>query len=146
MARKKKRDSNPSQFKIEKPGIIENSSISLIPDDTPLFCFKYFDYDLLRKNKQHETDLCFCFLEKLQRLSDLGWNGIRKSRRHDYGMEKIPITQIKLKKLPSIITPDIKNLHVFRAKKNLPFIGLQEKNIFHVLYIEPNFGVIYDHE
>lgn len=143
--KKKKKKKSLPQLNIEKPNIPEESRISLVSDDTPLFCFTYFDHEILKKNKQHNTDLCFCFLERLQKLSNLGWKAIMTSDRHGLGTEKIPIKQIKCS-LPSIITPDVQHLLVFRAKGLLPFLGLRDKNIFHVLYIEPNFGVVYDHE
>lgn len=146
MAKKKKKEKKPLQFQIEKPNILDNSSISLASNDTPLFCFTYFNHGLLKKNKQHNTDLCFCFLERLQKLSEHGWKAIMTSDKHGLGTEKIPIKQIKCS-LPSIITPDVQHLLVFRAKgNNLPFLGLREKNIFHVLLIEPDFGVVYDHQ
>ncbi len=60
-------------------------------------------------------------------------------------MEKIPIEKIH-PKLPSFITPDVKYLHVFRATgNNLPFVGLEMQGVFRVLFIETNFGDIYDH-
>lgn len=146
MAKRKKNNTKSLQFNIEKPGIPDKSSISLVSDDTPLFCFTYFDHGLLKKKKQHNTDLCFCFLERLQKLSEYGWKAIMTSDKHGFGTEKIPVKQIKCS-LPSIITPDVQHLLVFRAKgNNLPFLGLREKNIFHVLYIEPDFGVVYNHE
>jgi hypothetical protein len=49
--------------------------------------------------------------------------------------------------LPSCITPEVKDLHVLRANgNNLSFVGLQIQNIFRVLFIETNFGDIYNHQ
>lgn len=114
--------------------------------DTPLFCFKHFNYSLIKTHRKHTTDLCFSFLERLQILSNLGWNGIRQSRKHNYGMNKMPKKDIKIA-LPACVTPDVTELHVLRVdNSNIPFIGLQMGSIFHVFFIEPDFGVVYDHE
>ncbi|NMA74484.1 MAG: hypothetical protein GX963_10065 [Bacteroidales bacterium] len=114
-------------------------------NNTPLFCFKHFDYELLEKYKKHKSELCYEFLKRLQKLTELGWDEIRKSDRHNYGMEKIPVKQIKVS-LPNFITPDVEDLHVFRVNNsNIPFIGLQVETIFYVLFIEPEFGVVYKH-
>ena len=123
-------------------GNIEKNKINGI--DYPVFCFKYLQKDSIQSCTN--SKFYFDFLFRLQSLCDLGWKGIRASGRHSYGMEKIPRTKIKPKKLPPIITPDISELHVFRATGgNLPFIGIQNNNIFHVIFIETNFGDIYNH-
>ena len=61
--------------------------------DHPLFSFKY-----LQKNS-----ICDCkdaaffyeFLFRLKKLSELGWDEIRKSGRHSFGMEKIPGIRVR---------------------------------------------------
>lgn len=112
--------------------------------DHPLFSFKY-----LQKNS-----ICDCkdaaffyeFLFRLKKLSELGWDEIRKSGRHSFGMEKIPYSQILPKdRLPDFITPEVV-LSAFRATgSNLPFIGLQKGKIFYIIFIESAFGDIYRH-
>ena len=60
-------------------------------------------------------------------------------------MEKIPIGKIK-PQLPNFITPDIKELHVFRATgSNKVFVGLQQEDVFHIIFIEAEFGQVYKH-
>lgn len=129
-----------------KPEAKEDPKISLANNkNSVLFCFRYFNPEIIKEEKVHKSDLCFLFLKRLQKLCDLGWDEIRKSNRHSYGMEKIHRSDIK-QTLPQFITDDVDYLHVFRAKgDNTPFVGLQRENIFHVLFIEPKFGVLYDH-
>jgi len=109
----------------------------------PIFCFKYLSGASIKKCK--DAKILSDFLMRLQKLSTLEWEGIRKSNRHGYGMEKIPTKAIK-PKLPSIISPEVKELDVFRfTGNNLPFIGKQDKSIFRVFFIETSFGDIYNH-
>ena len=92
-----------------------------------------------------DYDFFFRFLERLQKLSELGWKEINKSNRHGFGTEKIPTDQIK-PKFPEFITPDVNFLTAFRATgNNHPFLGIQNGKIFHIIYIESKFGDIYDH-
>ena len=84
-------------------------------------------------------------MERLKKLSELGWEEIRKSQRHSFGMEKIPVKSIR-PQCPAFITPDVKELEVFRATgNNKVFLGIQQENIFHVIFIEANFGDVYTH-
>lgn len=112
--------------------------------DHPLFSFKYLQ----------KTSICDCkdptffyeFLFRLKKLSELGWDEIRKSGRHSFGMEKIPYHQILPKNsLPDFVTPEVV-LSAFRATgSNLPFVGLQKGKIFYIMFIESTFGDIYRH-
>lgn len=109
----------------------------------PLFCFKYLSDVSIKNCTKHK--FFFDFLKRLQKLSELGWDGIRKSGRHQYGLEQIPTSIIK-PQIPSFVTPEVKELHAFRANgNNLPFVGLQRNKIFHVFFIETEFDDIYPH-
>ncbi|MDR1918512.1 MAG: hypothetical protein LBQ65_02565 [Tannerellaceae bacterium] len=136
--------------KKKKIGIVEpvnNNKIDkekLNEDNYPIFCFKYLSDVSIKdcKNPKFFRD----FLMKLQKLSELGWNGIRTSHRHAYGLEPIPIGKIKPQVLPESITPEVEYLHAFRASgNNLPFVGIQMQKIFRILFIEAHFGDIYNH-
>jgi len=119
------------------------SQYSFEQEDYPLFCFKYLS-DVSIKNCNN-SKIFFNFIIRLQKLSELGWGEIKKTHRHGFGMEKIPISKIK-HKLPSFISSEVKELDVFRATgSNLPFIGKQDRNIFRIFFIETTFGDIYDH-
>lgn len=112
--------------------------------DYPIFSFKYLqDVSYLESD---DADFLSKFINRLHKLSNLGWKEIRTSHRHAFGTEQLAYEQIKPKdKIPSFITPEIK-FTVFRAHgDNRPFLGIQDKNIFHIIFIEANFGDIYDH-
>lgn len=109
--------------------------------DYPVFCFKH----LQPVNSKCDDKLFRKFLERLQKLQQLGWAEIDKSGRHSFGWEKMPITSIK-PQLPSFVTPDVNSLFVFRyTGDNRPFLALRSNNILHVIFIETEFGEIYDH-
>jgi hypothetical protein len=127
------------------PKQLESASIKKRPEERyPVFCFKY-----LQPYSYNEcTDPAFFidFLERLQKLGNLGWQQIERSARHSYGTEKIPISQIKVGKFPSIVTPDVQTLTVLRATgNNLPFLGLRLEDTFQVIFLEAKFGDIYNH-
>lgn len=135
---------NSKPFKIastKKETIIEKSKI--LEEDYPIFCFKYLNESSIKDCKK--ADFFFDFLMRLKKLSELGWKEIRKSSKHSFGMEKIPKKKI-IPQLPPCVTPEVKELHVFRANgNNLPFIGIETQNVFRVFFIETEFGHIYDH-
>ena len=85
-------------------------------------------------------------MQRFQKLSLLGWKEIRQSHRHSWGMEKMPVNQIKHVGTVSRITPDVRELDVFRASgDNRVLVGLQEQQVFNVFFIEANFGDISNH-
>lgn len=133
----------PKKKKIKRNIVIPN--INKAEDEYPLFCFKHLQEHSYLDIKDHKFFIDF--LGRLRDLSKLGWKEIRTSARHAFGMEKIPISQIKpqCNNIP-IITPDVEHLHVFRAcGDNRVFVGIQEQNTFHVLFIEGRFNDIYEH-
>ena len=114
--------------------------------DYPLFSFKYLHK--ISYNESKETSFFISFLQRLQKLSELGWKNIRTSHRHAYGLEKIPISQLNanIKNFPPFITPEVKELDVFRATgDNRTFVGFQKNKVFHILFIEATFGDICTH-
>jgi len=124
--------------------ISESSLRSYQKVDYPLFSFRYLRDKSI--DKCNEASFFFNFIMRLQKLSEIGWKTIRISDRHGYGMEKLPKAKIKhAGLLPSFVTPEAE-LHVFRASgDNRAFVGLQDDKIFHIFFIEANFGDIYDH-
>lgn len=123
----------------------ELTSIKKKQDDRyPVFCFKY----LQPYSYTDCTDPKFFidFLERLQKLGTLGWKGINVSAKHSYGFEKLPITKLRVSNFPAIVTEDVRELTVFRANgNNLPFLGIRLEDTFQVIFIETNFGDIYNH-
>ncbi len=127
--------------------IISHKEISDFANiDYPLFSFRFLRPNSI-KNCTNST-FFFDFLIRLKELSEKSWSEIRQSRRHSYGMESLPKSHFKpdMKCIGNIITDDVDKLHVFRADKaNHSFAGLQIGKIFYIIFIEANFGDIYDH-
>ncbi|GAA0871746.1 hypothetical protein GCM10009117_08920 [Gangjinia marincola] len=108
--------------------------------DYPIFCFKHLKLTFNREYKYY-----YKFIERIQKLSTLSWNQINRESKHGYGFEKMPLNQIR-KDMPPFITPDVQHLQVFRATgDNRVFLGLRKENIFHVIFMEEQFGDIYNH-
>lgn len=111
-------------------------------DEYPVFCFRYFDITCLKGCPQKQLQ---SFVERLHRLSVLGWSEIRRSGRHEYGREYLPKDAIK-QVLPPIITDDVSKVMVFRYdNENHPFIGVQTENTIQLIALEVRFGELYDH-
>lgn len=86
------------------------------------------------------------FLQRLSKYSQLGWSEIRSSHRHGWGMEKMPVDQIKHVNTIPRITPEVEFLDVLRSSgDNRVMVGLQERQVFNVFFIEASFGDISNH-
>jgi len=110
----------------------------------PVFCFKYL-HSISYVNCK-DAGFFIDFLQRLQKLGQLGWNEINKSPRHSFGYEKIPVSAIKTNFRTTIMTEDVTELTVFRANgNNLPFLGLRLNDVFQVIFIETTFNDIYQH-
>lgn len=147
--RKAKKGSKNDDFELIKD-VIDSNDVSiadiknLATINYPVFSFKYLQ-DVSIKDC-NDVKFVKDFIFRLKQLSELGWIEIRKSGRHSFGMEKIPYHAIKPNiHIPGFITPEVE-FCVFRATgSNLPFIGIQEGRIFHIVFIETRFGDIYNH-
>ena len=113
-------------------------------DYKPVFSFEYLDERSLANPKQNSS-LYKDLLVRLKKLSELGWREIYKTQRHGFGVEKIPIKQFK-PKMPSTITPEMEDLMVFRADgMNHVFAGFKREKVFFIVFIESDFGNLYNH-
>lgn len=109
----------------------------------PIFCFKHLNLNVSIKGC--DNDLYRQFFERIQKLSTLDWNAIAASHRHSFGWEQLPVDKIK-PQLPGFVTPDVEKLYVFRyTGDNRPFIALRRGSVIHILFIEANFGDVYNH-
>lgn len=129
---------------IERKVISRSEVETMTKINYPLFSFRYFNDVSVRDclNPKFFID----FLNRLRSLSILGWEEIRRSSRHSYGMEPISKTQIKHSGLlPPFVTREVE-LHVFRAVgDNRVMVGLQEGKLFHVFFVETRFGEVFSH-
>lgn len=146
--KKKKKQTNDSLSFIKD--VIETNVVSrkeietLSQIDHPLFSFKYLkDISI---DKCQDSSFFYNFLIRLQKLSELGWEQIRLSQRHSFGMEKIPVDEIVPRaQLPDFVTKE-GDVDVFRAVgDNRVFVGLQEGKIFYIFFIEASFGDVCPH-
>lgn len=105
-----------------------------------------FRFDLLHEVSYTDcqiSDFFIKFLKRLKQLCSLNWNEINTSPRHSFGYEKIPRNSIK-KEIS--ITKEINFLFAFRATgDNRAFLGFRDGDVFQVVFIESNFGDIYEH-
>lgn len=85
------------------------------------------------------------FIGRLKKLCSLDWNTINRSERHSFGTETMSVS--KLTKAAQEKAPSgVDSFKVFRATgNNHVFLGYREENIFYVVFIEYNFGDIYNH-
>ena len=129
---------------IERKVISRSEVETLTNINYPLFSFRYFNDVSLRDCVNPKFFISF--LNRLRSLSILGWEEIRRSNRHSYGMEPIPQNQIKqIGLLPSFVTREVE-LHVFRAVgDNRVMVGLQEGKLFHIFFVEAKFGEVFSH-
>lgn len=114
--------------------------------DEVFFSFRFLHHNVSYKRSKRADKKFLCdFLERLKKLSQLGWDEIRLSDRHQYGTEMIPISQIKPEVLESP-SDDIDKLTAFRASGDKrPFLGVRSGNIFYILFIEGWYGDVYNH-
>jgi hypothetical protein len=136
-----------SRRKIEIKSPEKHVNISL--NDThginyPVFSFRYLQKPSIESC--NNSDFFRTFLFRLHKLSELGWKEIRISHKHSYGMEKIRLGNIKHQIESPILTPDIEFLFAFRATgNNHSFLGIEQNGVFHIVFVEANFGDIYSH-
>lgn len=83
-------------------------------------------------------------LEAFRKLGSMTWSQINSAPRHGLGYERMPFDQIKAPR-PACISDDT-NLLVFRWKGKLPFVGFRDGRVLHVLWVEQNFGDLYNHD
>lgn len=145
--KKKKQEKNNNEF-IKDVAILQKTlnkkDIELLSKiDYPIFCFKHLQTTSIQNCS--DSKYFYDYLLRLKKLSELGWEEIRKSDRHSFGMEKISKDNIK-PSIPDFVTPEAV-LSAFRANgNNLPFVGVQCGKIFHVIFMESKFGEIYNHD
>lgn len=115
------------------------------PEKPIVFSFKYLHPTSFTKSRNANRKFFSSFLLRLQKLSELGWKQILTDKRHGFGREKIPLSEIK-PRLNYSPSPEQTFLLSLRATgDNHVFLGVRQDNIFYILFIEAEFGDIYDH-
>ena len=119
----------------------EPSPPSDLNDETPKFCLNYlrpgFDVHAL------DSDAQAAFAKTLQKLASSKWKDLITAPRHGQGSELIHKNSIKAP-IPGRFQDQEKFL-TFRYKGKLPMSGVRVGDVYHILWIEPTFGQLYDH-
>lgn len=136
-----KKSINQPAYKKGREGKIL-STVGIENFEHPLFCFRFIhkDFSLDQCSKEHRIS----FIEKLMKLSQVNWQDLIKCHRHGLGFEKMPMNKLKAR-LPASISAEFEELLAFRYHGKRPFLGYRNRFIFHVIFIEREFGELYDH-
>lgn len=110
-------------------------------DENPKFCLHFlcdgFDVHSLTAQRQA------AFAKTLQKLASSKWKDLITAPRHKQGTELIRADSIKAP-IPARFQDRDKFL-VFRYDGKLPMAGIRVNDVYHVLWIEPEFNRLYDH-
>jgi hypothetical protein len=82
------------------------------------------------------------FLVKWARRSAFTWKELTTHQKHGLGSEQLPSYMIK-RNPPEVLAQD--KYMVLRHEGNQPFVGYKIGDTFYVLWIEANYGDVYDH-
>lgn len=94
---------------------------------------------------QNDSRFFVDFLNRLKKLSELEWNTLWTTQRHGLGTEMIGCKSLK-PSIQEMVPEDMKKIIVLRATgDNHAFLGYRDGNVFQVLFIEYQFGDIYNH-
>lgn len=107
------------------------------PKFCPHFLATDFDVHALHPEKQA------AFAKTLQKLASSRWIDLMLAPRHGQGSELIPAGDIRAP-IPVRFVAEPKFM-VFRYHGKLPMAGVRVDDVYHVLWIEPEFGRLYDH-
>lgn len=139
MGQAKGRGNKPpsSEQRLAKVGLPPN-----FDEESPKFCLRYIQkgFDVHSLNQEQQA----AFARTLQKLAQSKWKELITAPRHGQGCEHIPVAQLKAT-IPHLFQ-DQDKVMVFRYDGKLPMAGVRIQDVFHVLFIEPCFGVLYDHE
>ncbi|APT93244.1 hypothetical protein CPHO_10465 [Corynebacterium phocae] len=83
------------------------------------------------------------FLTKWHKRSMLTWKELKSHKKHGLGYEDLSEKCFAVQVPPQF--QGTKKFRVFRHKGNLPFVGVQQGAVFHVVWIETKYGELYKH-
>ncbi|MCC8114125.1 MAG: hypothetical protein LIP03_09075 [Bacteroidales bacterium] len=108
-----------------------------------VFSFKYLQP--VSYTECRDLSFFISWVNRLNKYSQLTWTDLYTSQRHSFGTENIPIHSLKRQpNLPKDFEAD--SLIALRATgSNHPMLGFRENNIYHVVFLESQFGDIYNH-
>ena len=80
----------------------------------------------------------------LHRCAQMRWIDIHQAGRKGAGTEWIPKAQIRAPVPPKF--SDQERFMAFRYMGKLPMLGVRVREVFHLLWVERQFGDVYDHD
>jgi hypothetical protein len=107
----------------------------------PIFSFRYMKYQSNNCVSRCDENTKASIIETLVKLSQLTWNQIISTPSTGLGCESINCSQFRLP-LPTLITPDVTSLNIFRYSEAGRIAGYRETDIYHILVVGPN---LYNH-
>jgi hypothetical protein len=106
----------------------------------PLFSLQHlqssYGIDACEKNDQA------AFAERICKLGQLSWQTIHQAHKHSVGCETIKPNSIKPPK-PDCIGD--RAILALRYSGNKPMVGFKDGRVLNILWIERQFGDVYDH-
>ncbi|MEB4208742.1 hypothetical protein [Mycobacterium sp. 94-17] len=111
-------------------------------ESTPVFCLHHLHngYDVKAlEDKDAQAQLALA----MHKCAQLQWKQIHQTGRKASGTEMIPADQIKAPIPPKFADQD--KFMAFRYNGKLPMVGVRINDVFHVLWVERQFGDVYDH-
>lgn len=133
--------------RIKKPSADKGKNISA--EDPPDYDASYpkFSFERLQSGEfcfsTLKPDCKASFSESMFRRRDLTWKEIKNLGRHALGFEKISKHSISAA-IPEFITEDEGTLIAFRYNGKKAMVGYRLKDVFYVLWFDPNFR-LYKH-
>jgi hypothetical protein len=88
-------------------------------------------------------DLRGDFAVTLQQRASMTWAALALASKHGQGFEYLPRRQFK-GPIPTVFE-DREKFLVFRYSGKLPMAGVRAGDTFHIVWIERQFGELYDH-
>ena len=140
------RDRNDRQ-KASKPSLTAKGLQPLSPprdyqQSTPVFCLHHLqsDFDVKAlQDKDSQAQLAIT----MHRCAQMRWIDIHQAARHGAGTESIPADQIRAPIPPKFAGQE--KFTAFRYRGKLPMVGVRINDVFHVLWVERQYGDVYDH-
>ncbi|WP_309074615.1 hypothetical protein [Paenarthrobacter sp.] len=83
------------------------------------------------------------FAMALFKRRGMTWTEIQQAPKHGLGSEKMPASSIRAA-IPRVFG-DVENFLVLRYSGLLPMAGVRVGDVYHIVWLEPQFGDLYDH-
>lgn len=130
----------------ESKDSVRSEDLRTRQEQRPVFSFEYLQDNSI-KGKCTDQQFLYELLSHLREISKKSWKELQTAGKHSMiGYEMLPVDCFVPKKMPEIVSPDVKKLMVFRATgDNRVMVGIKQESIFQVLFVETAFGDISGH-